>query len=89
MPKRSSNRRMDVNLLAKALVDEATGQAASPDKDIIAKAKQEGKSIAAVVLGRQGGLKGGKARAAALSPARRSQIARKAAKKRWENSGKK
>jgi len=32
---------------------------------------------------RQGGLKGGKARAAKLSPARRKAIAKKAAKARW------
>lgn len=34
-------------------------------------------------IGRKGGLKGGVARAETLSPRRRSQIARKAAKKRW------
>lgn len=32
---------------------------------------------------REGGLKGGKARAQALSPAQRAEIARKAAVKRW------
>ncbi|HEY1706702.1 MAG TPA: hypothetical protein VGG10_00445 [Rhizomicrobium sp.] len=32
---------------------------------------------------RKGGLKGGKARAAALSPAKRKAIAKKAAKARW------
>jgi len=37
----------------------------------------------AVALGRLGGLKGGVARAEALSPRRRSQIAAKAAKARW------
>lgn len=37
----------------------------------------------AVALGRRGGLKGGNARAAALSPERRREIARLAAKKRW------
>ena len=34
-------------------------------------------------FGRLGGLKGGKARAEALSPRKRSQIAAKAAKARW------
>jgi general stress protein YciG len=34
-------------------------------------------------MGRKGGLKGGKARAMALSPERRREIARKAALKRW------
>lgn len=41
------------------------------------------KNPAAVALGRLGGLKGGKARADALSPARRKAIAKKAAEKRW------
>jgi len=38
----------------------------------------------AVALGKLGGKKGGKARAAALSPERRSEIARMAAKARWD-----
>jgi len=33
---------------------------------------------------RKGGLKGGKARAEKLTPEQRSEIAKKAAKKRWE-----
>ena len=37
----------------------------------------------AVALGRLGGLKGGKARAARLSPERRTEIAKKAAQARW------
>jgi hypothetical protein len=36
--------------------------------------------------GRKGGLKGGKARAAKLSAAERSEIASKAAKARWKRS---
>lgn len=40
----------------------------------------------AVALGRRGGLKGGPARAAALSPARRREIARAAARARWRRS---
>src|SRR5262249_38241390 len=38
----------------------------------------EGKDAAAVSLGRRGGLKGGKARATKMFPARRAEIARKA-----------
>lgn len=38
----------------------------------------------AASLGRRGGAKGGKARAEALSPERRKEIASKAAKTRWE-----
>jgi hypothetical protein len=38
----------------------------------------------APVHARKGGLKGGKARAAALTPAQRSEIARAAASARWK-----
>jgi hypothetical protein len=38
----------------------------------------------AQINGRNGGLKGGKARAGKLSPEKRSEIARKAAAARWE-----
>ena len=41
---------------------------------------------AATALGRLGGLKGGPARAIKLSAERRSEIARKAAQKRWEKN---
>ena len=44
------------------------------------------KNPAAVALGRLGGLKGGKARAAKLSPLKRKQIASRAAKTRWQNT---
>jgi hypothetical protein len=43
------------------------------------------KNPAAVALGRLGGLKGGNARAAKLSPADRKEIAQRAAKQRWAN----
>jgi hypothetical protein len=77
MPKRSSKRPRDLNQLAKAITDEATGQSppAEPESD--------GKNPNAVALGRLGGLKGGKARAEKLSADRRAEIARKAANKRW------
>ena len=45
--------------------------------------KRKRKNPAAVALGRLGGLKGGPARAAALSPRRRSELARKAVLARW------
>ena len=41
----------------------------------------------AAALGRRGGLKGGPARAGALSPARRREIARIAARARWHRRG--
>src|SRR5437899_13044760 len=41
------------------------------------------KNAAAVVLGRKGGLKGGPARAARLTPEQRSESARNAVQARW------
>ena len=43
----------------------------------------EEKDPAAVELGRRGGLKGGKVRAAKMTPEERSEAARKAVKARW------
>lgn len=60
----------DINQLAAFLVGEATREPAI-------------KNPAAVALGRLGGLKGGKARAASLSAKRRKEIAQKAAESRW------
>ncbi len=76
MPDRSRKRPTDVNERAKQIVAEATGEAPKYDPD-------EGKDPAAVALGRKGGLKGGKARAAKLTPEQRSEAARKAAHARW------
>ena len=68
----------DPNQLAKLIVDIATGE--------VEEAKPaDGKDPAAVALGRKGGLKGGKARAEKLTPAKRSAIAKKAAKARWNS----
>ncbi len=62
--------------MAAAIVQQSTSDEPAPDPD-------EGKNPHAVALGRAGGLKGGKARAAALTPEQRSEIARKAAAARW------
>lgn len=78
MPDRSRKRPRDVNELARQLVDEATGEAPKFDPD-------EGKDPAAVALGRKGGLKGGKARAAKMTGEQRAAAARKAAEARWAN----
>jgi hypothetical protein len=77
MPK--PKRPRDPNQLAKFIVDLATGEQSEP------KIADTGKDPAAVALGRKGGLKGGKARAAALSKSTKSEIARKAALTRWKN----
>ena len=81
MPDRSRKPRpRDPNQLAKLIVDIATGQVEDkPDP----RPEDAGKDPAAVSLGRRGGLKGGKARAAAMTPERRAEIARAAAQKRW------
>jgi hypothetical protein len=47
-------------------------------------AAETGKNPAAVALGRLGGPKGGPARAKALTPQRRTEIAKKAALARWK-----
>ena len=57
---------------------------ASPDPDTGKLLTADGRDLAAVLLGRRGGLKGGKARAATMSAERRSEVARLAARKRWE-----
>ena len=46
--------------------------------------KARKKNAAAVALGRKGGLKGGHARAAKLTPEQRAESARKAAAARWK-----
>jgi hypothetical protein len=77
MPERSKKRPRDPNRLAYQIMLESTGQAEKFTPE------EKPKHPAAVALGRLGGLKGGPARAAKLSPKKRSQIAAKAAAKRW------
>jgi len=70
----------DPNQLAKLIADIATGQV---DDAFVT---DDGRDLAAVMLGRRGGLKGGRARADALSPARRKEIAKRAAAARWSKN---
>ena len=81
MPTRSSKLPRDTNQLAAHIVALSTGQE-SPVQIETLPAKE--KNPAAVALGRLGGMKGGKARADKLTANQRSDIASKAAKKRWE-----
>lgn len=53
-------------------------------KQIIDKGESDGKNPMAVAMGRLGGLKGGRARAAKLSKEERSASALKAARARWD-----
>jgi hypothetical protein len=82
MPKRSRKpASRDFNQIARSVVDKATGvvpeDAPPPDKQV------RKKNAAAVALGRRGGLKGGKARAAKMTKEQRSESAKKAARARW------
>ncbi|HEY1655902.1 MAG TPA: hypothetical protein VGF86_12395 [Candidatus Tumulicola sp.] len=77
----------DYNINAARIVALATGEklpAAPKPKLVPAPVK---KNRAAVALGRRGGLKGGKARAASLTPEERRAIAIKAAHARWGMTG--
>jgi hypothetical protein len=64
----------DLNQMAHRIVQKAT-EPRKPEK-----------VTAAQVSGRNGGLKGGKARAEKLTPTQRSEIARKAAQARWNRA---
>jgi hypothetical protein len=86
MPKRSSKPKRegtehDFTVVARRVVEQAIGEKldGSPLDD-----SSRGKNPAAVALGKLGGAKGGRARAEALSPAKRKAIAKKAAAARWK-----
>lgn len=68
----------DVNVTAFEILQSVIGE---PVKEPTKKKPE--KNPAAVALGRLGGLKGGKARAAKLSKKQRREIARRAAQVRW------
>jgi hypothetical protein len=79
MPTRSSKDH-DFTTVARRVVEQAIGEKmdGSPLDD-----PHAGKNPAAVALGKLGGAKGGKARAAALSAKKRRAIAKRAALARW------
>jgi len=71
----------DFNITAFNIVQKATEpKHLDPEPELV-----DGKNPYAVVLGRRGGLIGGKARAAKLTAEQREEIAQKAARKRWDN----
>jgi hypothetical protein len=72
------NRPRDPNQLGKLIVDLSVGEA-DDSKNL---PNESGKDPAAVALGK----KGGKARAAKLSPRKRAEIAKKAAAARWKSN---
>jgi hypothetical protein len=67
----------DPNQLAKLIVDLASGEKTEAKPEPATPAQE---------FARSGGLAGGKARANALTPERRREIARKAAAKRWSGT---
>jgi hypothetical protein len=69
---RSPKRPRDPNQLAKFIIDTATSEEAQPVE------------TAKTARARKGGSKGGPARAAALTPERRADIAHLAAQARWK-----
>ena len=67
----------DFNQRAKLIIELATGEKTEKDPNV-------GKNPHAVALSKLGASKGGTARAEKLSAKKRKEIAKKAAKKRWE-----
>lgn len=78
---KKKKKRPDLNEIAKLVTDTATD---TPPPDSGEDSPEDkSKNQKAVKSGHLGGLKGGKARAKKLTPQQRSEIARKAALKRW------
>jgi hypothetical protein len=75
MEKKPARKTRDVNQLAKAILDAATGEQPTDTGKV--------KDLAAMARGRKGGLKGGKARAAKLTKKQLTENAQKAARSRW------
>jgi hypothetical protein len=75
MAEKRLKRPRDPIQLGKLIVDIATGQVEDRADD--------GKNPAAVELGRRGGIKGGRTRAARFSDEERKEAARHAAQSRW------
>jgi hypothetical protein len=69
----------DIVQRGKLIGDILTGQVedVAPEREPVSLAHE---------FARRGGLKGGKARAASMTPERRAEIAKKAAAKRWRRS---
>jgi hypothetical protein len=79
MPQNRRKRPRDPAQFAKLMIDIASGEVED---------QKPAPDTPAVQFARSGGLKGGKARAASLTPERRRAIARLAAKRRWDSKTK-
>lgn len=82
MPKGPHGQKRPADVIGNAIMVAriATGEA----RESFVTPNTAGKDPAAVMLGRKGGLKGGRARADSLSPMERKKIAQDAANKRWK-----
>ena len=80
MRRRSS--KGDVAQNALRVVEQAIGGSLQPERKVVQFPPHK-KNPAAVALGKLGGMKGGRARAAKLTAKERSEIAQRAAKARW------
>jgi hypothetical protein len=80
MPRRSS--KGDVAQNALRVIEQAIGAELKPAGKTLSFPPRK-KNPAAVALGKLGGMKGGRARAAKLSAQERKEIAQRAAKARW------
>lgn len=78
-PMPASRKNLDMNQLAKRILDEATGDEPKTEPP-------PPKDQRAVESGTKGGIKGGPARAAKLAPEQRAEIAKRAAAGRWKKS---
>jgi hypothetical protein len=81
MAKRSAPKR-DFMQVGRAIVEQAIGE--QMDGSPLPPPPKDTRNPHAVALGSMGGKKGGKARARALSSAKRKAIAKKAAASRWK-----
>jgi len=75
----------DVAQNALRVVEQAIGGPLKPERKVVQFPPHK-KNPAAVALGKLGGMKGGRARAAKLTPEERKEIAQRAAKARWGQS---
>jgi len=80
MPKRPREKR-DFMQIAREVVEQAIGEKMNGSPLDM---PEDNLNPHAVALGKLGGKKGGQARAASLTPAKRRAIAKKAARSRWK-----
>jgi len=85
MQKRSRKKKRtdDINEMAHQLVARSTGENRQDSSNL----RRSAISLFMAEMGRKGGKKGGKARAAKMTPEQRSQSASEASRARWDKKG--